>query len=368
MKRLFPAILGLLLIIACIVFLFTSRKKEEEIVVERSSVYVASSNTTVPVYREEEGVLYVYKNLVRGTEVTSRNTEVEVNDGEILFTEVELDGETDENGEPSVLYMASKDLTTDSSHVVLEDTKYLRTSATIYQNTEDSSISSFLKKGTQLSICGYYGLKDDGTVEMYQIDNPGSEGYVFAKYLADTQEEANAPYSQIADNHSGREYPYDLELYGGDMDNFDWYPVEKPQLASGSLLTNARAMYIATWRADPNLIDDYISLAVSSGANAMVVDIKDGVLVYDSPVAAELSPTSYDTSLMTMDQYRTTIRKIKDAGLYAIGRIVCFNDDIYAQDHPEVCIDSDVEDFLWPSAYNRDVWHYNVALAQEAVR
>ncbi len=367
MKKLFPAILGLLLIIACIIFLFTNRQKEEEVPIERSTVYVASSDLTVPVYREEENVLYEYKDLVRGTAVTSRNIDVEINHGEAWFTEIELDGDTDEEGVPIVYYIANDDITTDPYAVVLEKTKYLRTSATIYQNDEDARISSFLKKGTELSICGYSGLRDDGTVEMYQIDNPGSEGYVYAKYLADTQEEADEPYTQIAGIHSGREYPYGMELYGGNMDNFDWYPVEKPSLDRGPMLTEARAMYVATWRATPDTIDEYIDLAIASGANAMVIDIKDGVLAFESEVARELSPTSYDTSIMTMDQYRSSIQKVKDAGLYTIGRIVAFNDDIYAQDHPEVCIDSDVEDFLWPSAYNRDVWYYNVALARECV-
>ena len=366
MKRLFPAILGLLLIIACIVFLFTNRK-EEEIEIERSTLYVASSSLTVPVYREEENVLYKYKDLTRGTAVTSRNMDVDVNDGEVQFTEVELDGDTDEDGIPIVYYMPKGSLSSDASQVVLEKTKYLRTSATIYQNEEDPRISSFLKKGTELSICGYYGLNEDGTVEMYQIDNPGSEGYVYAKYVVDTQEEADAAYTQIADNHSGREYPYGLELYGGDMDNFDWYPVEKAQMPSGPLLTDARALYVATWRTNPDSISAYVDLAVASGANAIVMDIKDGVLVYESEVARELSPTSYATSLFTVEQYRSSVQQVKDAGLYVIGRIVCFNDDIYAQDHPESCIDSDVEDFLWPSAYNRDVWYYNVALAQEAI-
>lgn len=368
MKKLLPAILGLVLIIACIVFLFTSRKKEEEIVIERTEAYVASANLTVPVYREEENVLYEYKDLVRGTAVTSRNVDVEINEGEAYFTEIELPGDVDENGEPIVYYIDNLDLTTDPEAVVLEKTKYLRTSSTIYENPDDARISSFLKKGTELSICGYSGLREDGTVEMYQIDNPGSEGYVFAKYIVDTQEEADAVYTQIADNHSGRVYPYGMELYGGDMDNFDWYPVEKPTMESGPLLTEARAMYVATWRATPDNIDSYIDLALSSGANALVIDIKDGVLAYESEVARELSPSSYDSSIMTMEQYRTSIDKVKAAGLYAIGRIVCFNDDIYASDHPEVCIISDVEDFLWPSAYNRDVWYYNVALAQESVR
>ncbi len=350
-----------------IVFLFTTHK-EEVVPIERSVAYIASPSLNATVYREEENALYEYKDLVRGTAVTSRNVDVEINNGELFFTEIELDGEVDEKGEPIIYYISTDNLSPDPEHVVLEKTRYLRTASTVYKNDEDAQISSFLKKGTELSICGYSGLQADGTVQMYQIDNPGSEGYIYAKYIVDTQEEADQPYTQIADNHSGRIYPYGLELYGGDMDNFDWYPVDKPQLSTGPLLEEARAMYISTWLATPGAIQDYIDLALSSGANAMVIDIKDGVLAYESEVAKELSPTSYETSIMTVDQYKEAIQMVKDAGLYAIGRIVCFNDDIYASDHPEVCIISDVEDFLWPSAYNRDVWYYNVALAQEAVR
>jgi hypothetical protein len=49
-----------------------------------------------------------------------------------------------------------------------------------------------------------------------------------------------------------------------------------------------------------------------------------------------------------------------------IGRIVVFNDPIYAKDHPEDCIKYGGR-ATWPSAYSRDVWEYNVRLAQEAI-
>ena len=138
---------------------------------------------------------------------------------------------------------------------------------------------------------------------MYRIDNPGNERYVYAKYLADTQEEADAIYSQIADIHAGREYSF--ELYGGMPDSLDWYPVSKPELSTGPLLQNARAMYVTAYAAAPDSIDTYIDLALSSGANAMVVDIKDGALAYESELAKDLSPTSYQYSFLTEEQYRS---------------------------------------------------------------
>ena len=364
MKKLLPAIFSLLLIIAFIIYLFATSHKEEA-PIERSSVYIASDSLEAMVYREEDSMLYEYVTLVRGTPVISRNIEVEINDGEAVFTQIELEEITEEGEAPTIFYIDSSNLTGSLDNVVMETAKYVRTPVTVYENSHDARISGFLKKGTELSICGYEGLREDGSVEMYRIDNSGNEGYVYAKYLANTQEEADAVYSQIADIHAGREYSF--ELYGGMPDSLDWYPFPKPELSEGPLLENARAMYITAYAAAPDSIDTYIDLALSSGANAMVVDIKDGALAYESEVAKELSPTSYQYSFLTVDQYRSSIQKIKNAGLYVIGRIVAFNDNLYAADHPEECIDSDVEAFLWPSAYSRECWYYNVALAEEAV-
>lgn len=364
MKRLLPAILSLILIIGCIAYLYMNPRKEEP-VIERSEAYVASASYSVPIYREENSLLYEDRHLTRGTRVTSRNVEVDVNDGAFLFTEIELEDET-ADGEPAVYYISSDALTPDQDSVIQETTRYVRTSTTVYASPDSAQISSFLKKGTQLSICGYAGLNSDGSVEMYKIDNPGSEGYVYTKYLTDTQEAAIAEYAQTASIHAGREYSFDL--YGGSTETLDWYPVIKEELSTGPLLSEARAVYVNASAAHPDRIDDYITLALDSGANAMVIDIKDGILAYESEVAAELCPTAYRDSFYTAGQYASSIEKVKEAGLYAIGRVVVFNDDYYAMDHPEECIYTDGVNTYWPSAYSRACWYYNVALAQEAVR
>ena len=44
-----------------------------------------------------------------------------------------------------------------------------------------------------------------------------------------------------------------------------------------------------------------------------------------------------------------------------------FNDSHYGKDHPEDCIKSSVSYRLWPSAFSRKVWEYNVELAKEAI-
>lgn len=363
MKKILPAFLSLIFILGIVAFLYLNYN-EPEAEIHRSTSYIASSELSATIYREEDSVLYEYTQLTRGTAVTNRNIQDEVNDGAYIFTEIELDGETDENGDPIIYYISGDYLTDSLEDVVREDTKYVRTSVTVYTNDNDAQISSFLKKGTELNIGGYSGLNADGSVEMYKISNEGSEGYVYAKYLVDTQEEADAVFEQVAATHSGREYTF--ELYGGSTDRLDWYPVTKEELSSGPLLQEAKAMYLNSTAVAAENVDAYISLAAASGVNAVVVDIKDGILAYQSSIAAELSPSSYDTALLTTDEYGSSIQKLKDAGLYVIGRIVTFSDDYYAADHPEDCIVSDGE-AVWPSAYSRNCWYYNVALAQEAV-
>lgn len=363
MKKILPAFLSLIFILGIVAFLYLNYN-EPEAEIHRSTSYIASSELSATIYREEDSVLYEYTQLTRGTAVTSRNIQDEVNDGAYIFTEIELDGETDENGNPIIYYISGDYLADSLEDVVREDTKYVRTSVTVYANDNDAQISSFLKKGTELNICGYSGLNADGSVEMYKISNEDSEGYVYAKYLVDTQEEADAVFEQVAATHSGREYTF--ELYGGSTDSLDWYPVTKEELSSGPLLQEAKAMYLNSTAIAAENVDAYISLAAASGVNAVVVDIKDGILAYQSSIAAELSPSSYDTALLTTDEYGSSIQKLKDAGLYVIGRIVTFSDDYYAADHTEDCIVSDGE-AVWPSAYSRNCWYYNVALAQEAV-
>ena len=362
MKRFLLLLLCIIIIIGGLVYLLFIRGCSPKI--EKTTSIVASDTNTVKVYSREEDLLYEYTQIPRGSRVTNRNVEVDVNDGKYIFMEVELEGDVDEKGNPIVYYMPVDNLTDDQNDIVREDKRFVRTPAVVYKSTDSPEIADFVKKGTELSVTGYYGLKNDGSVEMYKIDNQGSEGYIYAKYLTETKEEAEAVNYEVYLEHAGREFAY--ELYGGTTDNLDWYPVEKPELSQGPVLQEARAMYINAEAASAGRIDEYIELAKSSGANSVVVDIKDGALTYQSNVAKEQAPSSYSYGYMSMEEFGQAMQKLKDAGFYTIGRIVAFNDSIYSWDHPEDCILYKGEE-SWPSAYSRNCWYYNVCLALEAV-
>ena len=307
-------------------------------------------------YDEENETLNDVDKIVRGSEVTSNDKIKVIDDLEYLKIKYN-DNE---------YYILNNNVVKNKKDVVLEKEKYVRTSVTVYENNEDAKIESFIKKGNKLDILDYDKIDDNGFVNMYKIKKDDISGWVYSKYLVDTLEEAKEVYNEngVYDTHKDRKYS--RELYGGKASSLDYYPYDKPSFNDNKLLEKANAIYL-NGSVIKN-VDTYIDLAKNTGINAMVVDIKDGVLAYDSNVAREYSPTAYKNAINSFSDYQNAIKKIKDAGFYVIGRIVVFNDSHYGKDHPEDCIVSSSSSRLWPSAYSRGAWEYNVNLALEAAR
>lgn len=349
----FRVVIAIVILLVVMVALFFVIGKGSKII-SKDIMYLASSDNMIRLYiQDEDGKLKEDKDLVRGTKVDSYKDTI--NDNNKEYVKIEYD--------KNIYYVSTDNLVKNENDVVQEKVKYVRTSVTVYQNNEDSKIESFIKKGNKLDIVGYDKLLEDGTVNMYKINSDGNEGWVYGKYLVDDEESANEPYNEnsVYDIHKDRKYK-SRELYGGKASTLDYYPYKRVEFDDNKLLKSAKAMYLNAGTI--GAIDSYLKIAKENGVNAIVVDIKDGALAYTSNVAKEISPTAYKTAINDNDLYKAAIDKIKEAGIYAIGRIVVFNDTHYAKDHPEDCINSSG----WPSAYSRNVWYYNVELAKEAVR
>lgn len=345
----------LILIIGIIIF-FTSKGKN--ISIGKSSMYLASDNNKVTTYIiDEDNNLKENSELVRGKKVIYSGKKVNMNDNEYLL--IEFDNKE--------YYVNAKQLVKNVKDVVLEKERYVRTSVTVYENETDSKIASFIKKGNKLDITGYDKLLDDGNVNMYKIKYNDTEGYVYSKYLVNDKESADSVYNEngVYDIHKDRKFK-GRELYGGKASTLDYYPYERVEFEDNKLLKKAKTMYLNAGTIGS--IDSYLKIAKENGVNAIVVDIKDGALAYSSNIAKEISPTAYATAINDNSSYKSAIDKIKDAGIYAIGRIVVFNDVHYGKDHPDDCISSTASSRLWPSAYSRGAWYYNVELAKEAVK
>lgn len=344
-------VIGISAIIVVLAVLLLGKGKD---IINKEAMYLASSDKVVKLYiQDDDGNLKKDKDLVRGTKVSSYKDTITKDNKS--YTKIDYD--------KSIYYVESGSLVKDAKSAVLEKVKYVRTSVTVYQNSEDSKIESFIKKGNKIDVTDYDKLLEDGSVNMYKIKNDNTEGWVYGKYLVNDEETANEVYNEnsVYDTHKDRKYGL-RELYGGKASTLDYYPYERVEFENNKLLKSAKAMYLNAGTIGS--IDSYLKIAKENGVNAIVVDIKDGALAYSSEVAKEISPTAYKTAINDNSLYKAAIDKIKEAGIYAIGRIVVFNDTHYAKDHPEDCINSTG----WPSAYSRNVWYYNVELAKEAAR
>lgn len=354
MGRVLVAVLIFIAIVGILVFIFSKGKK---IIINKNIMFLAGDRNIIDIYTmDDENKIVKDKEVNRGTKVTAYNDKLKDND--IEYTKIEYDNNN--------YYVNTNALVKNIKDVVLEKERYIRTSVTVYENENDSKIKSFIKKGNRVEVLGYDKLLEDGNVNMYKIKYNDSDGWVYSKYLVDSEDSAKEVYNVdgIYDIHKDRKFK-GRELYGGKASTLDYYPYERVEFDNNKLLRNAKSMYLNAGVIGS--IDSYLKIAKESGVNAIVVDIKDGALAYSSDVAKELSPTAYDTAINDNDVYKAAIDKIKDADIYVIGRIVVFNDTHYGKDHPEDCISSSASNRLWPSAYSRGAWYYNVELAKEAV-
>ena len=323
---------------------------------------VAADLETAPVY-DEEGVQS--GELVRGSEVIYVvEEEDEDRPGMIRLVA----------GEDEFLWIASEHLTDDAAKVVLTEKMYVRTPVCLSDVT-GAELGELVEAGEELQVIGFDGLDEQGAVARYLLraqtdDGAAAEGYVHAKYLRRTEDEAlkkdNEKLWQI---HAKRGDPYD----GGDAAGLDYHPREKVTFQDNVMPEEVKALYLNN-EFIPD-VDTYLDIAGGCGVNAFVIDIQDGGAIgYASPTMEKYSPTAYEAAWNELEEYRAAVKKIKDAGYYVVGRITAFNDPYFAEDHPEYLIASakngktlKISGMYWPSAYNRYVWQYKVDLALEAV-
>lgn len=354
-KRIVLVIILLIMVVFGIKIGFSLIKEE----VIFKDFYLSSDTNKIALYTydKEDKIMSEIDTIYRGTKIESNEKIKTI--GDINYIEIKLDDQ--------IYYVKDHVLVESEKEVVKEETKYVRTSVTVYKNETESKIASFIKKGNKLDVIDYDYLDEEGNVNMYKIKQDDIEGWVYGKYLVDTEEDAKANYNEngVYDTHKDRKYS--KELYGGKASTLDYYPYEKVEFEDNPLLKNAKTMYLNAGGNVISNIDSYLEIATSSGVNAIVVDIKDGALAYPSEVAKAYTMTGYNSAMNKLETYKSAIKKIKDAGIYVIGRIVVFNDSHYGKDHPEDCIKSSASSRLWPSAYSRNAWEYNVELAKEAI-
>ena len=321
-------------------------------------MFVASSNLTVPLYDMNFNEV---DKITRGTEliVSDKITNNEQEYYKIKYSNNEY-------------YISVDDLVKEEKDIVKEKEMYVRSSLTLYEDINNIKIKGLVEKGEKVEVLGYDELNSDGSVDVYKVKYNDQEGYVYGKYLVNNHEDSIKNYDE-EDSYQIHKKRGD-SWGGGDAGSLDYYPYEKPKFEDNVMPSEVRSLYMNAGVVSN--VDEYIKLAKESGINAIVVDIKDNTSPgYPANAMKEYSITNYEKAINSYEDYKNAIKKIKDAGLYVIGRITVFKDSYYSKDHPEDTIldtatgkSYNHDGSYWPSAFNRDVWEFNVSLAIESVK
>ena len=174
--------LSLLILIVLIIFgLSKILSKAKEVIIFKD-YYLSSDSNEITLYTfdEENEIMTELEQIYRGTQVSSNDKTKTIAD--TTYTEIKLNDD--------VYYVKKDNLVSNEKEAVKETTKYVRTSITVYKNETESKIESFIKKGNQLEIIDYDYLDDEGNVNMYKVKFDDIEGWVYQKYLVDTEIEA----------------------------------------------------------------------------------------------------------------------------------------------------------------------------------
>ena len=327
-------------------------------IITSDKMFVASNSLSVPLYDINFNEV---DKITRGTELIVSD---KVSNNNIEYYKIKYND--------NEYYILVDDLVKEESNIVKEKEMYVRSSLTLYEDVDSIKIKGLIEKGEKLEILGYDKLNDDGSVTTYKVKYNDQEGYVYGKYLVNNYEESIKNYDEegIYQIHKKRGDSWG----GGDAGSLDYYPYEKVKFEDNVMPSEVRSLYMNAGTIKN--VDEYIDLAKSSGINAIVVDIKDNTSPgYPANAMKEYSITNYEKAINSYEDYKNAIKKIKDAGLYVIGRITVFKDSYYSKDHPEDTILDTATDksynhdgSYWPSAFNRDVWEFNVSLAIESVK
>ena len=275
-------------------------------------------------------------------------------------------------GDRKVL-VPEKSLASSPREVVLEKELFVQTSACVIDDTLSSHIGAFARKGDCLEVLGFDRLMPDGRVHRYNVRTGKTEGWFFGKYAVLSKEEALERFDRFDNAHAAVRNSFK----GGEALSCEFRPYEKPIFADNPMPQPVNAFYLTVSPVGLKRIDDYIALADSTRINAFVIDIKDDQCPgYRAAAMEKHSPTNFKHAGSAKEAlYKEAVEKLHAKGYYVIGRITCFKDGYYAQDHTSSAISmkADGKPFLhndtyWPSAYARDVWQFNVELAKESVR
>lgn len=121
---------------------------------------------------------------------------------------------------------------------------------------------------------------------------------------------------------------------------------------------------------DRSRLDELIEIAETTEINAIVVDVKQDNIYYDTRVAffrdvPGMVTPGFDPAAL--------VAELEGRGIYTIARMVVFKDPILAEGRPDLAVRDevtgglwrDMNDAAWVNAFNEELWQANAELAVE---
>ncbi|MFC4812295.1 putative glycoside hydrolase [Paenibacillus sp. GCM10023250] len=165
----------------------------------------------------------------------------------------------------------------------------------------------------------------------------------------------------------------------------DAKPSGKPGAGEGSGAGNVKrdpqpgapkvkGIYVTAYSAGGSRLDSLLKLLDDTELNSMVIDVKDdsGYITYPTTNPDLLK---YGKPQKFIRDLPALMAKLKQHGVYPIGRVVVFKDTMLAKQHPELSFRRK-DGSVWSNgkgdgfvnAYRKEAWDYNIAVAKEAAK
>nr|MCU0563733.1 putative glycoside hydrolase [Desulfobacterales bacterium] len=137
-----------------------------------------------------------------------------------------------------------------------------------------------------------------------------------------------------------------------------------------------KALYLSFYGVGSKALrDPALKMIEDTELNALVIDVKGdrGMIPYRSSVA--LASEVGAQRIITVREPSALIALFKARGIYTIARVVVFKDDLLATARPELAVKTpggeiwrDREHLGWVDPFRKEVWAYNLQIAEEAAR
>jgi hypothetical protein len=118
----------------------------------------------------------------------------------------------------------------------------------------------------------------------------------------------------------------------------------------------------------PDGLQSLIDIANTTEINAIVIDVKEGIVFYDSDVAF-FNDAGTVRPIFDLEE---VLQILEENDIYAIARMVVFQDPIVASERPDLAVHdvngglwTNVDGVAWVSAYHEELWNANIDLAVE---